>query len=266
MPQVKDHAIGWPNWVVLISPEPRVSRDFYTSFFGWDAYTLTATYWGEMDIFALGDVQGPEVAGMHMPLDYLPPSSWLCFFRVTDVGLTVEVVKAVGGLELSPPADFADLGRSAICCDPQGAVFGALCPYHFAGAGVVDEPSAMCWVELASRDLGQARSFYQEVFDWRAVDRSRGYTNFKISESSLGGMVSIDARWASHARAQWMPYFAVADCDASAARAVELGAAICIGPADLPLGKVAILNDPTGTPLGIVASQSGDHTARRRLP
>ena len=44
----------------------------------------------------------------------------------------------------------------------------------------------------------------------------------------------------------------VADCDAAAARASELGARIQVGPTTVEPGRYAVLADPTGARLGII--------------
>ena len=45
----------------------------------------------------------------------------------------------------------------------------------------------------------------------------------------------------------WLPYFAVDDADATAARARELGAQVVMGPEDLPnVGRFCLLQDPQG--------------------
>jgi predicted enzyme related to lactoylglutathione lyase len=44
-----------------------------------------------------------------------------------------------------------------------------------------------------------------------------------------------------------MPYFQVADCDGSTAKAKQLGAGVMVEPRDIPsTGRFAILRDPQG--------------------
>ena len=53
----------------------------------------------------------------------------------------------------------------------------------------------------------------------------------------------------------WMPYFQVADCDASTAKAKELGAKPMVGPQDIPgTGRFAILTDPQGAMFAVYTS------------
>ncbi|MFD0688188.1 VOC family protein [Actinomadura fibrosa] len=262
MPEVSGYDPGWPTWAELASPDPEASRAFYCGLFDWYSYTLTVADLGDYEIFTLGDVQGPEVAGMQTLADDSLPSSWTCYFRTDDVDAAVETVRAAGGQELMEPTDVAGLGRMALCSDLEGADFALWLPFDLRGAGVADEPSAVCWVELACRDVERARRFYGEVFGWKAVDRSyysRTYTNFKIGEWSVAGLVPLDEFWGPEVPPHWVPYFEVADCDASAERAVGLGARIDLGPTDIAPGRFSVLTDPTGARLTIIKPDRRRH-------
>lgn len=50
----------------------------------------------------------------------------------------------------------------------------------------------------------------------------------------------------------WSACFAVADCDATVARARELGATVTVEPVDTPIGRFAHLIDPQGASFAIV--------------
>jgi uncharacterized protein len=50
----------------------------------------------------------------------------------------------------------------------------------------------------------------------------------------------------------WLAYFAVADCDAAASRAVSLGAMTYMPPTDIPgTGRFAVFADPQGAMFAI---------------
>ncbi len=50
-----------------------------------------------------------------------------------------------------------------------------------------------------------------------------------------------------------MVYFSVADCDASAARAAELGGEVCVPPTEIPPGgKFSVISDPQGAYFSII--------------
>jgi predicted enzyme related to lactoylglutathione lyase len=252
-------APGRPGWIDLASPHPETARAFYSELFGWYSYTLSVPGYGDYTVFTLGGVQGPEVAGMQPLADDTQPPSWTCYFEVADLQTAVDAVKAAGGRELTPPRDYAGIGSMALCMDPEGADFGVATPGNLIEFGVVDRPLTMCWAELASRDTGRARRFYGAVFGWEAVDREYHgsvYTNWKLDGRSVAGMVAMDHGWPPHYPAHWIPYFWVDDCDAAAARAVELGATIRVPPADVQPGRYAAMTDPTGARLAVITPRT----------
>ncbi|MDL4816970.1 VOC family protein [Actinomadura opuntiae] len=261
MPEVTEYAPGMPTWAELATPDLGASTRFYSGLFGWSTYTVTVDTLGDYEMCTLGGPQGPQVAGMQpMDDDTLRPS-WTCFFRTADIGGSAEAVRAAGGRELTGPVQVVHFGRMALFADPQGASFAVWEPDEHQGAEVAGEPSTLCWVELACRDVDRARAFYGAVFGWRAVDREYygpTYTNFKIGDWAVAGMVRMDEQWPPHAVPHWTPYFEVADCDASAALAADLGARVRVPPSDIPPGRFAIMTDPAGARLGIIAP------ARRR--
>ncbi|MFI0373132.1 VOC family protein [Actinomadura sp. 1N219] len=255
MPEVTEHAPGTAAWTQLTSPDVGASKEFYRGVFGWDSYTLTLGAWGDNEIFTLGGAQGPEVAGLNSLVDDTEPASWTCYFRVEDLDAAIAAVGDAGGAVNVEPTDIADLGRMALCSDPQGAEFALWLPHNIKGAGVVDEPGATCWVELASTDVQDARRFYGKVFGWTAVDRSYyapSYTNWKIGDWSVAGMLPIEAWWPAGFPPHWIPYFWVEDCDATAARAAELGATVHVPPTDIRPGRLSVMTDPAGARLAVI--------------
>ncbi|HWZ84661.1 MAG TPA: VOC family protein, partial [Thermoanaerobaculia bacterium] len=51
----------------------------------------------------------------------------------------------------------------------------------------------------------------------------------------------------SHVPPNWSPYFQVADCDASAAKATSLGGRLIVGPMEIAkVGRFAVVQDPQG--------------------
>jgi predicted enzyme related to lactoylglutathione lyase len=51
----------------------------------------------------------------------------------------------------------------------------------------------------------------------------------------------------------WGVYFAVADCDATVAKALELGATVLNEPMDVPeTGRMAALADPQGAAFSVI--------------
>ena len=260
MEGVADYAPGTSTWAELNTPDLRASKAFYAALFGWSYFTVTVETLGDYEMCTVGGPEGAQVASMQAMADDALPPSWTCFFRTADIAATADAVRAAGGRELTGPVRVAQLGLFAVFTDPEGAGFAVWDPGEYRGAEAFGEPSTMCWVELACHDTDRARDFYRAVFGWRAVEhryRTPAYTTFKIGDHAVGGMVRIGDDWPAHRLPHWVPYFAVADCDASAADAAVLGARIHVAPSDVPPGRIAVMTDPVGARLVVIARRRG---------
>ncbi len=76
------------------------------------------------------------------------------------------------------------------------------------------------------------------------------YTEWSLGGTPFGGMMALPP--GALAPPHWLPYFAVTDCDASAAKAASLGAKTFVPPSDIPgTGRFAVLGDPQGATFAI---------------
>jgi predicted enzyme related to lactoylglutathione lyase len=259
MPQMTSYEPGTPCWVDLSSPDPAVAEAFYGGLFGWDAHTSPDPDAGGYTLFTmadtLGGIQGHELAAVMPITEEGQPPVWTTYVSVADVDATAKKVTGAGGTLLMEPMDVMGQGRMAIFTDDQGAVLGAWQPLTFRGAGFVNDPNTYCWSELACRDIDKAKAFYREVFGWQAETHPFGsstYTEWTLNGSSIGGMIQMNEMWPEDLPAHWMPYFAVEDCDAAAERAADLGGAISVPPHDIPIGRFAVLDDPSGAFFSVI--------------
>jgi predicted enzyme related to lactoylglutathione lyase len=144
-----------------------------------------------------------------------------------------------------------DAGRMVVVKDPTGAVFMLWQARRSPGVGVKGEPGSLAWNELATHDRDAAEAFYTALFGWSAQTMDMGagmlYTTFTLGDGAwAGGMYGI-APDHPPMPSNWMPYFAVEDADASAARAKELGGTVVMEPQDIPnVGRFAMITDPQG--------------------
>jgi hypothetical protein len=106
----------------------------------------------------------------------------------------------------------------------------------------------LCWADLMSKDPDAASGFYTEVFGWEVTagkDHS-GYLHIKSGEQFIGGMPPVHFQNPT-APPHWLIYFQVADCDASTAKAKELGATVHMGPMTMEgVGRWSVMADPQG--------------------
>jgi uncharacterized protein len=112
-----------------------------------------------------------------------------------------------------------------------------------------------CWVDLATTDAGAAKRFYADLFGWEALAGER-YAHWAFSGRDVAGVYQpggVDPAWTS--------YVAVADADAAASRAIELGGAVVEPPSDVGEGRRAVIADPIGARFALW--QAGTHPGAR---
>jgi hypothetical protein len=188
------------------------------------------------------------------------PTAWVTYVSVADADETAERVRAAGGTVMVEPMDVEDLGRMAIFADPTGAVFGVWQPRSFAGADLVNEPNSLCWNEVLTRDADTDKAFYPAVFDWDATRPSfegapETYTVWELAGRPVGGMMQMsEGMFPAEVPPHWSVCFAVADTDATVAKARELGATVIAEPMDMPIGRFAGLVDPQGASFTLMQS------------
>jgi predicted enzyme related to lactoylglutathione lyase len=69
----------------------------------------------------------------------------------------------------------------------------------------------------------------------------------------------MDENWPEGLPTHWGVYFNVADCDATAAKATELGGSVHVPPTDIPnVGRFAMIEDPTGAHFYAIALENID--------
>lgn len=247
---------GTPCWIDLGTPDIDASVGFYSALFGWDVpepenAEQTGGYRQAMK-------NGKPVAGMMPLMQEGQPPAWSTYVSVADADATAAAVKEAGGNAIAEPMDVMDLGRMAVFADPTGAVFGIWQPGTFIGARLVNEPGAISWNELNTRDTGGAKAFYGAVFGWSFQDDDMGemgtYTTLKLGEDMVGGMLNMNERGVpEEVPAHWLVYFAVEDTDATIAQAKQAGGRVMVEPIDIPPGRFAILTDPHGASFAVIA-------------
>ncbi|MFD0569021.1 VOC family protein [Kitasatospora gansuensis] len=223
--------------------------------FGWrpepdpraEAGGYTVMVLGEDPVAAVSPLAAPE-----------RPTAWTVVLATADADATAATAKAAGGATLTAPVDVFDEGRFALLADPAGAAFSVWQPGAFRGAALIGDPGSLGWIELATRDVPGALEFYPRLFGW-SVSPGESYTQWGLDGRDFGGVLDMGEQFPADLPPYWMPYFAVADVDLSAARAVGLGAEAVLPPTDVPDGpRLAVLRDPLGAVFGIyLADASG---------
>jgi predicted enzyme related to lactoylglutathione lyase len=113
-------------------------------------------------------------------------------------------------------------------------------------------------VELSTTDVGKAKQFYSQLFDWKMDDMPMPqgtYTVIGVGEGTGGGMMQ---QTTPGAPAMWLAYVLVSDIQASTRKAQSLGARVVheVTPVT-DMGWFSIIADPTGAMLGMWQSKGG---------
>jgi len=237
-------------WADLSTHGGRAAVDFYSQLMGWQAETKDSGFGMN---YSMLRQDGQTIAG----LAWLPPemteipSAWYNYVNVEDVDALMPTVTEGGGQIIEPPFDVPDGARIALIRDPQGA---ALCLFQARGnigAGLVNTPGALCWNELYTSDPEVSKVFYSALLGWEFRDErdggseGPGYVSIYNRGRANGGMLVMDEGMAAQVPPMWVPYFSVADIDASAKQVKALGGKIIMGPQqESGVGRWLLFTDP----------------------
>lgn len=256
------HAAGSPVWFELMTTDPAGAEAFYTALFGW---TLQRHDMGEHGHYTMFQLGGRDVAAasplMPEQLERGALPHWGVYFQVDDADAATAAVAAHGGAVLAPPFEVMDHLRMAVCADPEQAVFMLDQPRQHPGVGAIREPNAVCWVELATRDIARAEAFYAGLFGWTMKDHDAStpgvYRMFANDDGALGGLLAMTPEWGDMP-SHWSIYLQVEDVDAIVAKAVALGGKLCFPAFDAPgVGRIARIDDPAGAGFYVIRFAEG---------
>jgi uncharacterized protein len=234
------HKAGSFCTTVLRTRDPQRAAAFYNALGGWTFEPVAAARQHFVMLF-----QGKVVAGMQAVFD--DTDQWVPHVRVHDLARHVADATALGAtlIDTSDATGFAHL---ATLRDGEGALFGLWQPAPHQGAQLMNDVGSLWWLEIMSRDVETARTFYGRLFDWQSHDTVfqpfHSYTVFKRGDVQEAGIVPIDSEWT--VRPRWNSIFAVSDCDAMLQKACLLD-----GPTEFVhtvpgAGRLGSLTDPGG--------------------
>ena len=247
MTTVDRYAQGTPSYVELTCPDPHAAKGFYWPLLGWQFEDVDM---GEAGVYVAVSVRGDSVAGItgQMPQLQGHPAFWGVYLAVDDVDAAAAKVEPAGGTVEAAPFDVLELGRMASIQDPTGVRVNLWQAGQSIGSVRVNEPGCPIWHELTSPDLPRATAFYSAVLgvEWESMPMETGddYTCLMVAGRPVGGAFPPQM---DGIPPHWDVYFNVEDCDATVARAVELGGSALVPAYDLlGVGRVAMVRDPQG--------------------
>jgi predicted enzyme related to lactoylglutathione lyase len=291
MPERHGYIPGVPCWVDASETDPEAAVEFYGELFGWEFENVVPAGWEgsyfiarheatSSSIFDLsGELRGGDVAAVRSIPEAAPPTAmWNTYFWVDSADEAASKVRDAGGGVVREPFDFMDACRMGIFTDREGAAFGVWEAKAHKGARLVNDPGALVFNGLNTRDVQGARSFYGSVFGWRTGSIGGGaegwtlpgygdwlerehHPDLRKQMAEAGAPEGFEDTVASiipipddqpDAPAHWSVTFATEDADATAAKARELGGEVIVPPFDAPWStatytiRVTVISDPHG--------------------
>jgi predicted enzyme related to lactoylglutathione lyase len=247
-------------WADLGTTDVTNAKRFYAGLFGW---TFRDTPMSQDRSYTIFQLDGRDVvAAYELSPDQRAqgvPPMWLNYITVASADEAARRAAALGANVMMGPFDVMDVGRMVLIADPTGAVVALWEARAHMGSGVADEPGTACWHELATHGVDRAREFYGRLLGWTPKVQEMGgvlYTIAMLGDQQVCGMFEMPSACAG-TPPYWATYFAVADCDASAATAKRLGGLVKVPPTDIPtVGRFAVLQAPDGAVFSIIRLQS----------
>lgn len=242
-----DIPLGAPCWMDLLTSDVEKSVAFYTQLFGWTCQDSPPEFGG----YQYFEKDGKAVGGcMRNEADWGALDGWSIYLRSNDVRATAAAAQAHGGATLMEPMDVAENGSFVILRDAGGAVISAWQPGTEAGFGVLREEHTPVHFELHTRDYDKTVQFYRDAFGWdpQVLMGAPGfrYTTYSDQSDPRAGIMDASGFLPADAQPHWSVYIAVADVDATLARAVDLGGGVVSPAEDTPYGRLAAAADSTG--------------------
>ena len=108
-----------------------------------------------------------------------------------------------------------------------------------------------CWADVSAKDVRATGAFYTAVLGWQVPEPEEqwgGYVTAEVDGQAVAGIGPVQG----DAPAAWTPYLATDDVEGLVARAPEHGGSVLAPVMDVgPLGRMAILADPSGAVFGL---------------
>ncbi|MEU8698671.1 VOC family protein [Streptomyces sp. NPDC048680] len=253
-----------PCWVDVQLPDLEAGKRFYGALFGW-------TFRAGDGPFADALSDGALVAALAAKKDGRMPTAWGVYFATDDITASVARVREAGGQVITEPVRAGRSGVLAQAADPGGAVFGLWQAGERKGFQKQNEPGSFCWTEVYTRQKERVDPFYERVFGFRSVDpdtagagapgTDEAGVDFRMwspagtepgPDTAVGGRGVITDAFPAVMPSYFLTYFAVADCDESAATVVRLGGRVSAPPFDIPYGRMAVLQDDQGAVFAVL--------------
>jgi predicted enzyme related to lactoylglutathione lyase len=242
-------------WADLATSDQEAAKAFYGGLFGWEIEDMPV---GDGSFYSMAQIDGKPVAAIstqpQQQREAGVPPLWNSYVSVESADAAADRAAELGATVHAPPFDVLEAGRMAVIQDPQGAFVMVWQPKQHFGAALVNAPGALSWNELQSPDINASAAFYGDLFGWKTQQFEGSADPYLVvmnGEKGNGGM-----RPATPGQPpSWLVIFATEDIDSGIAKVEELGGTKLVGPIDIKIAKIAVVQDPQGAVLALYAGE-----------
>ncbi|MFI1917624.1 VOC family protein [Nocardia sp. NPDC020380] len=256
-----DFIPGAPGWFDVTSPDIPATAEFYGALFGWTARD-TGPDNDHYTLFLQDDALVAGIVTAATPDGGSKPAVWLPYFAVTDCKAAVATAVDAGAGVFIGPTNAGGAAEFAVLTDPDGAPYCVSQPLSNPGTERFRAVNNPCWVQYAAvRNPAEAMSHYAKVLGWHyenAAWETAAENPYQALTAGGGGGEFGGAALAAPGQPApfWSVTFRVADTDATAARAAELGGTVVQEPQDMPgPSRLGVLADQAGAAFAIMSVQ-----------
>jgi predicted enzyme related to lactoylglutathione lyase len=239
-------------WIELATNDQAAAKQFYTSLFGW---AVEDSPIGPDDYYSMFQVEGQNVgAAFTLRKEQQGvPANWGIYISVENADSSAARAAQLGAKTCAAPFDVMEHGRMAVLQDPTGATFSIWQPKAHPGMGIAGVDGTLCWADLSTPDVAASR-FYSNLFGWKIAQGEHdtsGYLHIMNGDDFIGGILP-SAHLRPGVPPHWLIYCLTSNCDATAAKAKQLGAKFFLEPMTMEnVGRMAVLADRQGAAFAI---------------
>jgi predicted enzyme related to lactoylglutathione lyase len=259
-PPTSNYVPGKWVWAELFTENAAIAVEFYGKVFGWTFQSLHAGHGPDYTLaFSGGDPVGGMLQREHR-YDKQKGSRWVGMISVADVKAAAHYAVDHGGKVIVPPRVLAGRGEVALLADPEGAPFGVMRSSSGDPPDFQAEDRQWMWIELWAKDPETMAQFYSGLagYEIESTERPDGRKDYLLATGAYV-RCSIVPSPAPSLPAAWLPYLRVNDVKAAAAQVAQAGGRVVLAPdPKVREGRVALIVDPAGAPMGLAQLPSKD--------
>jgi uncharacterized protein len=248
---IEKHKAGDFCWIELATSDQEAAKKFYGELFGWAA---SDSQMGPNEYYTSFLLNGRQVGAAYTlrqrHLEKGIPPHWILYVATESADESAKRAEELGGKVEMAPIDVFGAGRMAVLQDPTGAHFCVWQAQEHVGSRIAGVDGTLCAADLITSDQEAASAFYEGLFGWQIgkEDEATAHRYYHIFNGGefLGGIPPADFAGPTVV-AHWQIYLQVADCEASAVKAKDLGAKFYMPPLKVEdVGWMSVMEDPQG--------------------